>query len=400
MNAICLVIDRLQMGYLGAYGNTWIHTPTFDRLAAEGFAFDQAWIDGPSLDQVGGSCWRGQHPLESPAGPWTAHLVRGLGIPTILMTDEPAVARLASVAGFSEVLELEAPTVGSLAPEVEDTHLARCFAWLIERLESLRGPFWLWCHLRGLGGPWDAPIGFRRAYADADDPAPPDTAEPPDRTLHDNFDPDELLGLSQAYAGQVTLLDTCLAALLEYLAESPLQRDTLLAVASARGFPLGEHRRVGPCDEALYAELTHVPLVLRLPGGEGAAGRSGATVRLADLAPTLASWFGHGDAMASSARNLLPLVRGDVESLRDRHVIVGRDHQRALVTPAWYLRAAGQAELFVRRDDFWQANDVAGRCAEIVELARQTLDAWETALASGRTGDLPPLDERLVAEPS
>ncbi|MCR4414598.1 MAG: sulfatase-like hydrolase/transferase, partial [Thermoguttaceae bacterium] len=231
-------------------------------------------------------------------------------------------------------------------------------------------------------------------------PAPPDIVQPPDRTLRDDFDPDELLGLSQAYAGQVTLLDTCLGALLEYLAEGPLQRDTLLAVVSARGFPLGEHRRVGPCDEALYAELTHVPLVLRLPGGEGAAGRSGALVRLADLGPTLAGWFGLGDALAFSARTLLPLVRGEMESLRDRHLIVGQDHQRALVTPAWYLRTADQAELFVRRDDFWQANDVAGRCAEIVEIARQALHELETALASGRTGDLPPLDERLVAEPS
>ncbi|MCR4414597.1 MAG: sulfatase-like hydrolase/transferase, partial [Thermoguttaceae bacterium] len=169
MNAICLVIDRLHLGYLGAYGNTWIQTPAFDRLAAEGFTFDQAWIDGPGLDQVCASAWRGQHPLESPAGPSLADLVRGLGVPAILMTDEPAVVRHASAAGFSDVLELETPTAGSLATEVEDTHLARCFARLIDRLESLRGPFWLWCHWRGLGGPWDAPVAFRRAYADADD---------------------------------------------------------------------------------------------------------------------------------------------------------------------------------------------------------------------------------------
>ncbi len=401
MNAICLVLDRLQIGYLGTYGNTWIQTPAFDRLAADGFTFDQVWIDGPSLDHGCGSCWWGRHPLESPAGPSFADLVGGVGIPAILMTDEPAVVRHASAAGFSDVLELETPTATALAPEMEATHLARCFARLIDQLESLRGPFWLWCHWRGLGGPWDAPVAFRRAYADADDPAPPALVEPPHCVLGEDFDPDELLGLSQAYAGQVTLLDTCLAALLEYLAESPLQRDTLLAVVSPRGFPLGEHRRVGTCDEALYAELTHVPLVLRLPGGEGAAGRSGAMVRLADLAPTLASWFGLGDVVASSARTLLPLVRGDAEGLRDRHLIVGQDHQRALVTPAWYLRTADHAELFVRRDDFWQTNDVAGRCAEIVEIACHALQELETALASGRTeGDLPPLHERLVAEPS
>jgi arylsulfatase A-like enzyme len=39
VNAICLVVDRLHTGFLGAYGNTWIETPVFDRLAAESFHF-------------------------------------------------------------------------------------------------------------------------------------------------------------------------------------------------------------------------------------------------------------------------------------------------------------------------------------------------------------------------
>ena len=49
MNAILLVIDRLHAGYLGAYGNGWIATPAIDRLAAEGFVFDQCLIDSPQV---------------------------------------------------------------------------------------------------------------------------------------------------------------------------------------------------------------------------------------------------------------------------------------------------------------------------------------------------------------
>ncbi len=37
MNAICIIVDRLQAGYLGPYGNTWIDTPSFDRLASQSF---------------------------------------------------------------------------------------------------------------------------------------------------------------------------------------------------------------------------------------------------------------------------------------------------------------------------------------------------------------------------
>ncbi len=61
---------------------------------------------------------------------------------------------------------------------------------------------------------------------------------------------------------------------------------------SARSFPLGEHGRVGQCDEALYNELVQAPLVLRLPDGSGALGRSQALVQPANLAATLLDLWG------------------------------------------------------------------------------------------------------------
>jgi len=59
VNAICLVIDRLRAGCLGAYGNSWIETPATDRLAAESFVFDQALVDTPRLDLLYRSYWQG-----------------------------------------------------------------------------------------------------------------------------------------------------------------------------------------------------------------------------------------------------------------------------------------------------------------------------------------------------
>ena len=67
VNAICLVIDRLHRGFLGAYGNTWIETPAFDRLAAESFVFDQMLVDSPRLGPLYRSFWQGWHAL-APAG--------------------------------------------------------------------------------------------------------------------------------------------------------------------------------------------------------------------------------------------------------------------------------------------------------------------------------------------
>ena len=63
MNAVCLVIDRLHAGYVGAYGNTWIETPALDRLASQSLLLDQALVDSPDLERLYRSYWQGWHAL-------------------------------------------------------------------------------------------------------------------------------------------------------------------------------------------------------------------------------------------------------------------------------------------------------------------------------------------------
>ena len=92
MNAICLVIDRLHAGYVGAYGNTWIETPAMNRLASQSFLLDQALIDSPDLERLYRSYWQGWHaacpPPEGPR-PSLAARLRAAGVATALLGDEP-----------------------------------------------------------------------------------------------------------------------------------------------------------------------------------------------------------------------------------------------------------------------------------------------------------------------
>ena len=315
-----------------------------------------------------------------------------------MLTDELAVARHPLVVDFDELIEIDPPWQPKGAEEIEQTHLARCFVQAIDWLESARRPFLLWCHLAGLGTAWDAPLGFRHTYWEDGDPEPPTSAEVPEMMLEEDHDPDKLLGISQAYAGQVSLLDTCLGAFLEFVDGSPAGGETVLALTSARGFPLGEHRRVGPCDEALYGELVHVPLMLRLPGFSGAAARSRALVEPADLWATLLDCCGAEDVPESpTGGSLMPIVRQEVELLRDRLCIAGDRSDRAIRTPAWYLRTAAEPELFAKPDDRWEVNNVSDRCREVVECLRDVLAQYEQTLHSGRVSELPPLSEVLLS---
>ena len=412
MNAICLVIDRLHAGFLGAYGNAWVQTPQLDRLAAESFVFDHALADSPRLEAWCRSCWHGWHAIRRNPPPedrpTLLDLLDSAGVSAALVTDEPAVARHPLATGFDELVEIDPPEHREPAHRVEQTHVARCFAqtidWLQEAREA-RGPLLLWCHLTGLGGPWDAPREFRRAYVEEGDPPPRNTAEVPRMRLAEDYDPDELLWVTQAYAGQVSLLDTCVGALLEFLDESPMGAETLLVLLSARGFPLGEHLRVGSCDEALYGELVQVPWMMRFPDGLGAAARSQALVEPGDLWATLLAWWQiAGRPDAPTAQSLLPVVREEVATLRDRLLVVADGLEQAIRTPAWYLRESGGAEedtagveLFAKPDDRWEVNDVSDRCHEVVDGLREVFVQSERFLQTGQMSDLPPLEEILAS---
>jgi len=401
VNAICLVFDRLHSGFLGAYGNTWIETPAFDRLAAESFVFDQMLIDSPRLGLLYRSFWQGSHALAPAAEnrPALPAMLREAGVNSTFLTDERTLVEHPLAIEFDDCIQIDPPWQSQMAAEgaYEETHLARCFLQIIDWVQTAKRPFFLWCHLGSLGTTWDAPPECRERYWGESDPPLLATADVPDRMLKAGFDPDELLIYTQAYAGQIALLDTCLGGFLEVLDEHPSAHKTLLALTAARGFPMGEHLRLGPCDEALHGELVHVPLLLRFPDRLGATARSQALVEPADLWATLLDRWRIADAPPSpTGFSLMPLVREEPIATRDRLVVAGPGQERAIRTPAWYLRKVEPPELYAKPDDLWEVNNVSNRCQEVVDCLLDAEDQFEQAIYSGNVRDLPPLSNVLV----
>ncbi len=400
MNSVCLVVDRLHWGYVGACGNTWISTPAFDRLAAEGFVWDGAFIESPRLDAFYDACWAGRHAMR-PVAPIDAEqslmtLLAMQGVHSLLLTDEPRVAGHPLASRFGEVVNLRLPMPSVPADFVEHTLLGRYFSQALEMLDSAPEPFLLWCHVGSMGTAWDAPRQFRQRAWDEGDPEPPDFVLPPETILPKDYDPDLLLGVTQIYSAQVGVLDTCLDVVLDWLAESERGRRTLLIATSARGFPLGEHLRVGPCDHALYGELVRVPLMFRLPNCLEATDRSDALVQPSDLGPTLCHWHGVAPHRFLEATDLLRRMQDGDEAFRQCVGISGEGDERAMITPAWYFRQSPRPELFLRPDDCWCANDVADRCPEIVEAMSSALAAYHQAMQSDGREAMPALDRSLL----
>ncbi|HEV2970403.1 MAG TPA: sulfatase-like hydrolase/transferase [Pirellulales bacterium] len=433
-NIVCLVVDRLHSGFVGAYGNTWISTSEMNRLAAEALLFDRAVIDSPRLADLYRAYWLGLHALADPAvfaerqhGHDLPRRLNAEGYSTALVSDDPLVSRHPLAAGFSERDELDSSPRQDVAESIEETQLAGFFASAAERLSAMLEPFCLWLHTGSLGRVWEAPLEFRNQYADEDDPTPPVSANVPCRHLPAGADPDELLGIVHSYAGQVSLLDLCIGSLLEALAEHPFAENTLLVLLSARGFPLGEHGRLGPVDEALYGELTQIPWFIRFPDGTGQCERTQALVQPADLYATLAEWCGlprNDRENFAAGRSLLPLATGASDRVRDRACAIALPNERAIVTPAWHMRifgdqgleARGQeieapdrgdggnkgldereggCELFVKPDDRFEVNEVADRCPDCIAELRTAFDQFHHSCQSVESADPPPLTEKL-----
>jgi arylsulfatase A-like enzyme len=233
-------------------------------------------------------------------------------------------------------------------------------------------------------GPWDAPYDLRARFADQEDPDPPTFVQPPSEQLPPDYDPDYLLGIQHAYAGQVSVLDVCLRILLQAIWDGPHADSTLVIATSPRGFPLGEHRVVGPHGNGPHGELVHVPCLIHWPDGAGSAVRVPQLAQPADLAATVGGWL-----------QVLPerfsLWSRDIGQLTDQAARPPHRWDRALSTVSgesqllrtghWAFHAAPDrpAQLFVKPDDRWEVNNVADRCPQVLQLAPDVLANFQQA---------------------
>lgn len=337
---IVLAIDGLRAAALGAYGQTGYETPAFDALAAESLTLDACYAATPApADLYDGLSQR-----------WA----------TTLLTDD-AAATESLVAGAERAITLDTPPVEAVADSIEATSTASTWMALAEHVVELAEgdfPDLLWIHVRGLYGPWDAPPELYEPLFDEDDPEVAATVEPPDAHFQDAASDeacDARFAAACRYAGQVMALDACLGGWLDVLDGLFEGEAFRLVVVGLRGFPLGEHGRVGGVDPRLFSEQQHVPVFVRDADPSGRFTRDPRPVTLSSFLQSLLA----GDRPSSDSARL---VSPDAE---------------ALVTDSWLLRkpAAGDPELYVKPDDRWEQNDIASLEEAAAESLLATLAA-------------------------
>jgi arylsulfatase A-like enzyme len=416
MRVLVIVAQGLQTNALGCYGNEWLATPNFDRLAAAGIVCDQHYAD--AADPAGARrAWRSgryQLPAAPPEEPTPAPstddllaLLREHRVATALIRDGERSASAEFAAGWDHFDEV--------AGSGEGSPLERALEAAVERLDEWaeRDDWLLWLDLAALLPPWDVPEEYLAPFfdeeeeeADEGDEEEDEAAEPLTPLLEPTpgvMRPDDdatFLRLWQTYAGAVAYLDAGLGLLLDELRDRDLDGEIAIVLTADCGLPLGEHGEIGDVRPWLHEERIHVPLLVRFPGAAEAGRRVSALTQAVDLAPTLLELFGVVPP-AFHGSSLLPLLRGQATTTRPYACAGLRTDAGAelcLRTAGWSLRVPleppGQArQLYVKPDDRFEVNDVVQHHQERADRLEQTLRAFAVAVRQAGTLQTPPLAE-------
>ena len=349
-HTLVISIDGLRASALGAYGAAAYETPHLDALATESCVWDWCFADTPDLTGLGAALSSGIDPETIPSN-------------ALVVSDCDSFLKTALAESFSQKQLIETVEPSACAPSISETCQAQVWeefaSVIVSKLQSNPDErVFGWLHTRGMYGPWDAPVDLHEALLDEDDPPVPGEVAPPDATFSDQAELCEArFAASCRYAGQVMALDACLGGWLEIvrgLFEGQTLRIVLLGL---RGFPLGEHGRIGGVDDRLFSEQQHVPLLVGAVDPNERFTREHATVTLSDAVARLFS------SSEPSRQALLRSPSGAV----------------AVHDGQWMLRqrAADQAEsleLYSKPDDRWEQNDVA-------QLERETVESLAALLA-------------------
>ncbi|MGI9518720.1 MAG: hypothetical protein ACR2NP_16805 [Pirellulaceae bacterium] len=384
-SALVFMIDGLSPRYLSPYGCTWVQTPAMDQLTAESITFERAVAEAVDLQLVNQSLMSGWHPLACQQGEPGFEVVdecRKADVESWLLTDDPVLLksverRLESSGGFDHIVALpSAAQFKQSAESLEDTHLASCFAQVIQDLPQRSPPFLLVVHLTSLTQVWDAPLAMRERHRDEEDPEVPDFVVPPNRTVDaTGIDPDEIHAITCAYAAQVETLDTCLDVLLQETRADGMLDKMLVCLTGLRGFPLGHNNQVGHHRDHLFSDATSIPVMVRDPYSGLGPFRTHELTTSRQVLPFAVNWITGEMPAQENGQHASPLPSPACL------VTIG-ESTRAITTPAWLMIDHGSTQqLFVKPDDRWDVNPVHDRCRWIVDDLLQLLDMAAEQLA-------------------
>lgn len=176
---------------------------------------------------------------------------------------------------------------------------------------------------------------------------------------------EELHHIRMLYAEKVTCVDKWVGKLLDHIKSKGLYQNTMIILTSDHGEPLGNGRHghgiMRKCRPWPYEELVHIPLIIRAPDME-AGKRIKSFASTVDFAPTMLDFLDIKDEKRMAdiqGKSLLPLIRGEVDQIRDWAIAGYYGFSWSLITENWsYIHWLHQDKLEMASGDSMKMDDI------------------------------------------
>jgi arylsulfatase A-like enzyme len=415
-NVVFIMADDHAAHAISAYGSRVNETPNIDRLAREGMLFRNVFVTNSICTPSRAAILTGAYSHRN-------------GVPVFNRFDgsQATVAKLLHAAGYHTGMigkwHLGSDPTGFDRWEIlpgqgvyndpvlytatgEKTYSGRYATDVITDLgiDFIRErpkdrPFFLMLHHKAPHREWTPDEKHRRMFAGRTIPEPPtlwddyatrtDALRENRQRVADDLTPRDLkvdppAGVEgkdltrwkyqrymQDYLACVQSIDDNMGRFLDFLKESGLERDTIVAYTSDQGFFLGDH---GLYDKRfMYEESLRMPFLVRWPAVVRPGSGSEAIALNVDFAPTFLEAAGIAVTATMQGRSLMPLLRG--ETPRDWRVAMyyryyhdpGHHNTRA----HYGVRTATHKLICYWKKDQWELFDLRSDPAELRNLYGQ-----------------------------
>lgn len=337
-NIVLAIADDWSAPHAGAYGDTTVATPVFDRIAREGVRFTHAFTAAPSCTPSRAALLTGQavHRLEEGGN------LHGF-LPKRFAVYPDLLEKAGYVVGFTG----KGWGPGRFEPGGRERNPAgpqfKNFDEFIQRRPAGR-PFLFWFGSNDPHRPYEEGTGARSGLKPASVKVPPFLPDTPE-VRSDLLD----------YYFEVQRFDRDVGRIIATLERLGELDNTLIIVTSDNGMPFPRGKAT------VYDAGARMPLAMRWPGRVRAGSVVEEFVSHTDLAPTMLEAAGLNAPATMTGRSVLGLLRGESQSDRDRVFIERERHAHVrrgnLSYPVRAIRTNDY--LYVRnfRSDRWPAGD-------------------------------------------
>jgi len=377
---ILISIDTLRADHLPAYGYGGVSTPAIDSLRRDGLLVARAYSHTPLTLPSHVSLLTGRlpddhgvrdnqgYPVDPGGGPFLPRDLAARGYATGGAVSAYVLHRDSGLAAgfefYDDAVEVrEGIALGGQARPGGAT-LDAVEPWLREVAER---PFFLFFHLFEPHSPYAPPEPFASRF-------------------------------KHAYDGEIAAADQVVGQLLDLLRELGVYRQALVVLFSDHGEGLGDH---GEEEHGLflYREALEVPLILKLPGNEGAGGTVRGPAQLVDVYPTVLDVLGLEIPNTLAGTSLLRLEDSArplyAETFYPR-LHFGWSELRSVVFGGWHLIDGPDSELFDLAADPAEGRNLLTSEERLADTLSRHLDPHRGELAAPTTVD-PETRARLAA---